>query len=268
VRETLLDIPKPPVAGGAGSVLIVGGGLLGGAIARIASAEGARVIVTSRTPKPHAGLWRLLEPDKPLGAKGAAVFITLGPRPREGVDVWSVALPKLVTAAWREGATRVVVCGPAGTGEAGVDAFSKGLGQLPGGTRTAVARFGPLYGADDACVWPMLRALRESGVARFPRGLPALRLLHVDDAARAAWRAEKGDRVLFGPERLTSAQVGDAMVRRFGGRWAWRLWGGAWARSRLAAQADMPDGWDDASHGSRRTFEQWVGALPGLRRKR
>jgi NAD(P)-dependent dehydrogenase (short-subunit alcohol dehydrogenase family) len=151
VSDTLLEFTRPASAGTT-QVLVVGGGLLGGAIARLASSEGARVVVTSRTPRSHAGLWRRLEPERPLGAKGARVFFALGPRPRENAEVWSAVLPKLVAAAWREGATRVTVCGPAGTGDAGVDAFARGLGQLGGASRTGVVRFGPLYGAEDACV--------------------------------------------------------------------------------------------------------------------
>jgi hypothetical protein len=249
-------------------VLVIGGGLLGAAIGRHATSEGARVIVASRTPRPHAGLWRRLEPERPLGAKDARVLVAIGPHGREGADVWSVVLPRLVAAAWREGATRVTVCGPAGTGEPGCEAFARGLAQLGGASRTAVVRFGPLYGADDACVWPMLRALRESGVARFPRGLPPTWPLWVDDAARAAWRADTGDAVLLGPERLEPRQLGDAMVRRFGGRWTWRLWGGGWPRERLRAQSELADAWDDARFGTRRTFDGWIDSLPGLRRRR
>ncbi|MFZ5482472.1 MAG: hypothetical protein ACOZNI_37260 [Myxococcota bacterium] len=250
------------------STLVLGGGLLGAAIARLAAAEGERVVVASRTPKAHAGLWRRLEPDRPLGARDTRVFVALAPRPREDVAVWSDLLPRLVTAAWREGATGVTVCGPAGEGEKGLDAFARGVGQLGAAARTVVLRFGPLYGTDDTCVWPMLRALRESGVARVPRGLPPGWPLHVDDAARAARRCEAGAHVLRGPQLLTTEQIGDAMVRRFGGRWTWRLWGGAWARARLRRQADLPDGWDGGRLGPRRTFDAWVDGLPGLRRHR
>lgn len=251
-------------------VLVFGGGLLGAALARVASATGARVLVASRRSRPHAGLWRAVDASSlpgDLSPRGARVFLALAPARGDREDLWGAVVPRLAAWAWREGAATVTVCGPAGAGEAGADAFAKGVAQVPGG-RTAVARLGPLFGQDDHCVWPLVKAVREAGVVKLPRGLPPMAPLWVEDAARAVWRLPPGTHTLRGPQVLTSVQIAEAIVRRFGGRWTWRLLGGRGDAARLAAQAELPDAWHEDALGVRTTVSTWVERLPGLRRKR
>jgi hypothetical protein len=241
-------------------------------IARQAAA-GRRVVVASRTPRPHAGLWRRWDAAAglPVPVEGATVVLALAPAPREAPGrLWTDAVPRLATEAWRGGAAAVVVCGPAGEGEAGVDAFARGVARLSAAPRTAVVRFGPLFGMDDRCVWPLVTALREHGVIRLPRGLPPIAPLTLDDAARAvlALAAHPGDRTLLGPERLTTEVLGARIVARFGGRWTWRLWGGTGDVDRLRAWERARDDWDDARLGPRQTVSSWAAKLPGLRRGR
>jgi nucleoside-diphosphate-sugar epimerase len=199
------------------------------------------------------------------------VCLALSPLPGEdGVALWGTLVPRLVLAAWRDGATAVTVCGPAGRGEPGIDAFAHAVTALTAAPRTTVLRFGPLFGQDDACVWPLLTALRQDGVVRLPRGLPTAWPLWIDDAARAVSRAwdTGGQRVLRGPEGLTTQDVGAAMTARFGGRQAWRWWPGERHLPRLRAWAELPDDWDDAGFGPRMSLGRWIERLPGLRRRR
>lgn len=244
--------------------MVVGGGFLGAAVARHASARGARVLVCSRTPRPHAGMWQAYDAanGRLRVPSGARVFVAMAPGPAEGLECWTQHLPRAVASAWRQGARSVTVCGPAGD----VGAFGEGVAH--GAGRVTVVRVGPLFGNDDACIWPHIRALRERGVARFPKGIPPIPLLWVEDAARAIWRVEEGDHVLRGERVLDAAAMGEAITARFGGRWAWRLWGAKTGLARLRAQSGLPDAWDPVALGARTPFTSWVERLPGLRRKR
>jgi len=254
-------------------LVVFGGGHLGSAVARHAASTGARVLVASPTPRPHAGLWRAWEPGAPpaFSLQGARVLVALSPRrPGDAAAVWGETVPRLALAAWRDGAASVTVCGPAGADEPAIDAFTAGTALLAAAPRTTVLRFGPLVGTDDDCVWPLVTTLRERGVVRLPRGLPPFLPLLLEDAARAANRLADagGVHVLRGPERLTTEQLGALVVDRFGGRWAWRWIGGAAAHARLRAWEHLPDRWDDGALGPRQTLASWIGRLPGLRRKR
>ncbi|MDP2316153.1 MAG: hypothetical protein Q8P41_24865, partial [Pseudomonadota bacterium] len=254
-------------------LVVFGGGHLGGAVARHAAATGSSVIVASPTPRAHPALWRRWSAGDTLRIpmEDATVCIALSPRVnRDAPELWGHTVARLAASAWRQGATAVTVCGPAGQGEPGLDAFERGMQELRAAPRTTVVRFGPLYGTDDACIWPIVSAIRQSGVARLPRGTPPSWPLLLDDAARAvmALVGAPGEHVLRGPERLGMNDIGDAITRRFGGRWAWRWWGGPPQPARLKIWAEMADSWDDARMGPRQTIATWVGKLPGLRRKR
>jgi hypothetical protein len=261
-------IARPP-----GPLVVFGGGHLGGAIARHGAASGRSVLVASPTPRTHGGLWRRWSAGDPerIRLEGATVCLALSPRTdREAPEVWAQVVPRLASAAWRQGAAAVTVCGPAGRGIASLDAFERGLDELRATPRTTVVRFGPLFGVDDGCVWPLVSALRQSGVARLPRGAPPSWPLLLDDAARAALTltGAGGVHVLRGPEQLRMEDIGNVVTGRFGGRWVWRWWGGLAHAPRLHVWADMDDSWSDARLGPRQTLATWVGKLPGLRRKR
>ncbi|MFN7146003.1 MAG: hypothetical protein ACK4YP_19660 [Myxococcota bacterium] len=263
----------PPPEPGVADLVVFGGGHLGGTVARQVAAQGKRVLVLSPTPRPHAGLWRAWEAKSPapVPLRGAHVLLALSPRRKaDAADLWGVTVPMLASAAWREGAAAVTVCGPAGAGEAGIDTFVRGIAQLSGAPRTTVVRFGPLVGVDDGCLWPIVTSLRERGVVRLPRGLPPMWPLLLDDAARAVTRLRGagGEHVLRGPEQLRTEDLATLVTQRFGGRWAWRWWGGTGDLPRLRAWENLEDAWDDARLGPRQTVAAWVGKLPGLRRRR
>ncbi len=257
----------------ASPLVVFGGGHLGGAVARHDASAGRSVIIASPTPRTHPGLWRHWSAAEPLRLKleGATVCIALSPRhPREAVELWGHAVPRLAGEAWRDGAASVTVCGPAGRGEPGLDAFERGVADLRGMPRTTVVRFGPLVGADDACVWPIISAIRQRGLARLPRGAPPSWPLLLEDAARAvlALTDAGGEHVLRGPERLGLDDIGNIVTARFGGQWTWRWWGGLAQPKRLRIWSEMDDTWNDDRLGARQTLSTWVGKLPGLRRKR
>ncbi len=254
-------------------LVVFGGGHLGAAVARHAASAGQRVLVCSPTARSHAGLWRAWSADAGLGLPldGAQVLFALSPRrARDAEELWGATLPRLALKAWSQGAAAVTVCGPAGVGEPGIDAFGRGVEQLLRAPRTTVVRFGPLVGVDDDCVWPLVTELRERGLVRLPRGLPASAPLLLDDAARAALRLADagGDHTLRGPEVLRTEDLGEIVTGRFGGRWGWRWWGGGREVARLRAWERLPDRWDDERLGPRQTLSAWIGRLPGLRRKR
>lgn len=252
----------------AADLVVFGGGHLGAAVARHAATD--RVLVASRTPRPHAGLWRAWDAESGprLPLDGARVVFALGGP--DGATLWPSTLPRLVLAAWRDGAASVTVCGPAGRGEPGLDAFERGLEGLGGAPRTTVVRFGALVGIDDGCLWPLVTAVRERGVAKLPRGLAPFAPLLLDDAARAVHRLADagGTHTLLGPDRLSVEDLGARVVDRFGGRWTHALWGSPPYAARLRAWEALPDAWDDARLGPRTAIATWITRLPGLRRKR
>ena len=247
--------------------VILGGGVLGGAIARVAADGGAQVTVLSRNERPHRGLWRRFEAKgAALLVRDAAVFVALAPGPRDDpAAFWTGLVPDLVRAAWLGGARTVTACVPA----AGAAVEPPALQRVG---RTTVLRYGPLVSAEAGCVAPWVRAVREGGVARIPRGLPDVWPLVVDDAARAAWGlAPSGDiRTLRGRERLTTRELATLLVERFGGRWTERWIGGIDAAHRrmLAAAVHLDDDWDDVRMGPRSSVATWIERLAGPRRRR
>lgn len=239
---------------GPGGVLVVGGGQLGAAIARQAARQGDRVVVASRTPRPHPGLWRRFD----LDVDNAAALVSDGPV-RAWICVRGPAtdrLGRLAADLDRAGAT-VTLCAP--------------LGAVVG-SRATLLTVGPLFGPEDACLAPLLPALRAGGVARHPRGLPASRPLYVEDAARACLRlgGAGGAHRLVGRDRVEMAQLADLLGRRFGGRCRPRWLGSLPAADvdQLRLSADDPGDWDDARLGARLPVAEWIERLPGPRPRR
>lgn len=149
-----------------------------------------------------------------------------------------------------EGARRVVVCS---------DVSSAGVAPT---ARVALLRFGALVGQDDACIWPLIEAVRAGRVARIPRGAASTRPLLFEDAARAVLRAEAGvERSLPGPAELSIEEVAAAVIRRFGGAYGYRWWGRG---APLAGREPSSDGWDE-EWGPRTDVRDWIDRLPGLR---
>lgn len=246
------------------SLLVLGGGRLGAAIARAATVP-ARVL--SPTPRPHAGLWQRWSAGEPIPVERARVVVAVAPRtPSEALPLYRDQLPRLVAEAWRGGAERVTVCGPAGRGHPVADAFVEGVARLP--PRTVVLRVGALFGTDDASLWPLVTALREHGTVRLPGGVPPTRWLWLDDAARAAHRLDAGHHTLLGHEQLTPEAFGERLVARFGGTCRPALWGRAACVPELEALRGEADDWERAGLGERLSVGAWVAKLPGLRRGR
>lgn len=261
----------PALSRETGDVLIIGGGAFGAALARHALPRADRVVVASRTPRPHAALWRSVEaltPPRGLVARGARVFIAVSPGARDdAASLYGTALPRLVGLAWREGAASVTVIGPAGAGHPLCDAFAGAVPRLPDAGRAAIVRVSALFGPEDGCLAPLIRSLREHGVARVPADVPPAWALFVDDAVRAVWQAPPGDRALRGETRVHLEEAVDRAVARFGGRRARRWFGGRDRAALLTAQISLSDEWSDAD-GPRLSVADWISRLPGLRRKR
>lgn len=238
--------------------MVLGGGLLGAAIARQLAPQ-APVVVCSRNPRPHPGLWRRLDDTVEFSA-GQKVFVALGPGPADtGVQLWGEFLPRLLERLDRAGST-VQICGPAGGGEPGIDRFVKATS----GRR--VLRLPPLFGKDDAVIWPILRRLREGEGVQVRRGLPATFPLWVEDAARAAIAGVQG--TIRGPDRWEAAEILDLLVVRFGGSWSYRLFSLRTAAERRAeAQVQGENDWPEHL-GEGLSLESWLDRLPGSRRAR
>ncbi len=258
-----------------GDVLVLGGGVLGAAIARYAFSQRARVTVGSRNARPHAGLWRRIDLRKPpagLFSPGMRVFLAFAPDPG-ALSLWSEAMPVLVRHAWNMRVSAVTVCGPAGQGHPVIDAFAQGARQLD--RRTVVVRLPVLFGAGDTLVSPLVAAVRDREVARVPAGMPPLWPLWVEDAARAVWRlgaadvrthrAGAADLTLRGPERLHLEDVARSVAEALGGRAGRRLFGGREHLARLRAQENAQDDWDEDLLGERTRVGVWLGRLPRSR---
>lgn len=239
-------------------VLVLGGGLLGAAIARQVAAQ-QPVVVCSRNPRSHPGLWRRLD-DTVEFSSGQKVFVALGPSSTEnGLALWGELLPRLLDRLDRAGAA-VQICGPAGSGEPGIDRFVRATAGRP------VLRMPLLFGKEDAVIWPAIRRLREGEGLRVRRDLPSSAPLWVEDAARAAIAGLHGS--LRGPDRWEAAKILDLLVLRFGGSWGTRFFAFRTAAERRAeAQVEGEDDWPEHL-GERLSLESWLDRLPGPRRTR
>lgn len=267
-----MSIPAPPPGGGSNlegvELVVVGGGLLGGTVARVAAAAGARVTVASPSQRPHAGVWRRYR-------AGVGAFPTWIPRdarivvaiaPPAGQDpsaTWNAATQRFVASLAR-GGRRVVLCGPT-AGAPAFDSLATSVGEAQ------VVRLSALLGVEDRPCWPIVRALREGRVARIPRADIDTWALYAEDAARVILRFEEGPVTLRGPERLSFEAMATTIAERYGGSWS-RGWGRAgWEAADLAllaAQRELPDSWDEARSGPRTTLRAWADRLPGPRRRR
>lgn len=242
-------------------LLVLGGGLLGAAIAR---AAGGDVIVASRTPRPHPGLWRRFElgetpPESLLEpSAGLLAIVALAPTPAE--DYHQRALPLLLQGLRRLGARVTAIVPP---------------GKAPRDPQANVLELAPLFGPGDPCISPLLPLLRAQKTARLPRGLPPCRPIFVEDAARAALAIARAEGTgarhrLLGADRFDAAGLGAVLSARFGGAVATKLFGrlSPPALEALALSADGEDTWDDAVMGPRKSFTEWVDRLPGPRPRR
>lgn len=262
-------VPPPAAARLDGTELVVfGGGLLGAAVARVATAAGARVTVASRTPRAHAGMWRAVRVVKgtPFPAwipRDARVVVALAPGPGERPEsAWGPDTEKLVRALAR-GGRPVVVSGPLAPAPA-FDTLA--------GDDVTVVRFAPLFGVGDRSTAPLVRALRDRGAGQTPRRPPTVPLLWADDAARALLALDGGRHRFAGPERIDATALSAALVARYGGEVTPSAWGRAgWDADALALAAATPDDadpWDDTRFGPRTTLLAWAERLPGPRRRR
>lgn len=259
-------------------LLVLGGGLLGGALARLAAKDEGRVTLASRTPANHAGMWlrfdaatmppaALVEriPRARRGDTSLVVAVAPGPKEDEAA-LYREQVPRVVEAAVAAGFHSVVSV--VALGAEGTERWEWGKGPPP----QHLVRVGPLYGPGDRWVSPLLPPLREGGLARYTRGLPTCAPLHVEDAARAVLRLltepEGRSWTLLGPESLTPEAAAATLARRFGARCEPRWIGKVHPRDTRVAATSGPDDWDDARFGPRVRFEDWVERLPGPRRRR
>ncbi len=256
-----------------GDSLVIGGGLVGGALARAEIAAGRRVTIASRLPRDQAGLWRRFHiGDEPVWrGHPERVFVAVAPQRGEVASAtWGPPLVKLIA---RLAPSPVVLVGPTGRGEAALDAFDRVVGELSIVTRVAVLRVPPIFGAEDRLCWPAASELRVGAVARVPRSLPDTRPLALEDIVRVATRlcGQGGDWSLGGAEHLDLPTMMAALVARFGGTWRTRWTLGAWRADELRrarAQSGVPGEWDDERFGPRTSFATWAGRLPGPTRRR
>lgn len=233
--------------------LIVGGGTLGSALARLCGAAGMTVVVFSRRPRNHPGLWIQAKEALPAVDK---VWVALGPGPEEsGLPVWGTVLPQILD---RLGEVPIHLCGPSGQNEPGMDAFYRAT------EGRDVLHLPPLFGVDDPWIGAAARQLREGGVPVIERTLPSFWPLWVEDAARAAFAGVTGH--LRGPAAFRPEQVMDLLLKRYPGRWryALRLRASA-AALRLRAQQIDQDDWSETHLGSRLRLEEWILRLPAPR---
>lgn len=242
-------------------LLVLGGGLLGGALTRLAT--GQQVVVASRHARSHPGLWRHFELGETSldslldGLDRPSVIVALS---EDGPDYYSRALPLLMQGLRRLGARVTAVTRP-------------GLG--PEDAQATIVELAALFGPGDRCVSPLLPRLRAQRAAYLPRGLPPSRPLFLDDAARAvlhlAQHGPPGARHrLVGPDRLDAATIGSVLTARFGGSVSPMLLRRLPKEDieSLTLAAEGIDTWDDGPFGTRKSFAEWVERLPGPRPRR
>ena len=254
-----------------GEIVILGGGLLGGAVARVAAERGARVTVASRTLREHLGLWRRFEARKHDAldwvAPDAHVVVALGPSGGESA-AWEEALLRVLGTLERaDHRGPIVLCGPAGPPAATpFNLFAEAACRAP-----AVLRLPPLFGPGDRLAWPLVAEARARRRVAVYRRFRSCRPLFAEDAARAALTMTEGALEVDGPESVDAAALGAAVEARFGVRVGRRWTPGPWRADeveRAPLQRPEADGWDDARFGPRTTLAAWISALPGPRRRR
>lgn len=258
-------------------LVVFGGGTLGAAVARLAASRGAAVTVASRTAREHAGWWRhhAIGGPEPLGwvPAEAGVVVAVGPRDDErGAVVWGPALagwlPRLRTLR----PSAILLVGPAGLGEGGLNEFEQSA-RVARSLGAAVVRVPPLLSAGSGWAGTVAAGLRAGARPRVSTAIPDARALVVEDAARAVL-AELGgeaDVTVSGVERLGAADVVAALTARYGQEVRGRLLGSGLSRDtrdRLEAQAGIEDLWDEARYGARSSLAAWAERLPGPRRRR
>jgi hypothetical protein len=252
-------------------IVILGGGLLGGAVARVAAAGGNAVTVASRTPRDHPGLWRRLEAREHDALAwvppASRVVVALGPTAGDGAG-WEEALLRVLGTLERaDHRGPIVLCGPAGPPDGpGRGPFAEAARRAP-----AVVRLPPLFGSGDRLAWPLVAQARAQRRVSLYRRFPPCRPLLVDDAARAILATTRGSLELDGPETVDAAALSAAITARFGVPVGRRWTAGPWrADELLRAPGQRPevDGWEDARFGPRTTLSSWISGLPGPRRRR
>lgn len=204
-------------------IFVVGGGVTGAAVARVAARTGP-VLVGSRTPRAHAGLWLRFDVAKdPLPAlpDGARVVVAIHD-----------ADPALVGALARR-ARRPVTWLARGDQPA-----------LPG---VRVLRCSPAWDLHERSLSPVIEAMRQGHTGRLPRGLPPRRWTWAEDLARVATDPDAADVDVQGPALLDGAGIAAALVARERG-----TCGFTWSRSKPVPPDPDRDGWDDARWGARR----------------
>ena len=206
-----------PLSGG---VLVVGGGVVGAAVARVA-ARTRPVIVGSRTPRAHAGLWRRYDLRDPLPAD----------LPADTCVIVAASAPEEQIAAFvRRAGRRVVTLGARVSGA------------------SASLLVSPAWDLHERSLQPVLDAMRQGQTGRLPRGLPFRRWIWAEDAARAALDLRDGEHLAVqGPVSLDGAGSCGALALRERG-----TCGVHWLRSVTVPADPGRDDWDDARWGVRR----------------
>lgn len=257
-------------------LVIFGGGALGAAVARLAASRGTPVTVASRTPGDHPGWWlhhRAGSP-APLGwlPPRASVVVAISPTGREpAAETWGAPLAEWLPRLRALKPPSVVVAGPAGLGGGGIEAFDR-TSRVARELGFSVVRLPALLATERGWAGSLAAELRRGVAARVSAALPDTRALAAEDAARVvlALGGEPEDVTVTGPTRLRAADVIAALGARYGVAPRARLFGtglGAEVRARLAAQADLPDSWDEPRFGPRASLAVWVDRQPGPRRK-
>lgn len=258
-------------------LVVFGGGTLGAAVARLGASRGAAVTVASRTPREHAGWWRhhAIGGPEPLGwvPSEACVVVAIGPGDDErGALVWGPALAAWLPRLRTLRPSAIVVVGPAGLGDGGLNEFEQSA-RVARSLGAAVVRLPALLASGSGWAGTLAAGLRGGVRPRVSTALPAARALVVEDAARAvlAELGEERDVTVTGAERLTAAEVVAALCARYGQEVRGRLLGAGVSRDtrqRLEAQAGLEDRWDEGRYGVRTSLAAWVDRLPGPRRRR
>jgi hypothetical protein len=215
-------------------------------------------MVFSRNPHNHPGFWRKLDPENPAQIPvGARTWLAIGPGPKEkGEPVWGDALPRLLQQLQKR-RLECLICGPLGSGEPGIDAFARFTTGMP------VLRLPALFGPHDPFFWTAIRQLERGESPLLPPGLPLLKPLFVEDAAKAAIARLTG--TLYGPEEVDSKEFLNLLAGRYqrSYKMARMFWPPPWVE-RAKAQGSpqrQPDCWEE-SLGTKTTLLKWLERLP------
>lgn len=257
-------------------VVVVGGGMVGAALARALHARGDRVAVLSPEPVALPAMWMRCDAvtgeGLRRGVRGAEVVVFAAGTQDAGAaaELARMGAQHTASAAAHAGARRLVLLAPIGaTAHAQAPALRAAHEGIQASQRlfegASALRLPWLFGEGDALLEPWLERARRGRRLRAPGIAHPLRPLWVGDAVKVLLRLVDGSLGpgslgVQGPEALTFGALAEQVRQRLGVGEGWRSCPPARALdlALLPEQQGPEDDWPGLGLGERLTVGAWL----------